>query len=144
MRGFAAIGMHNPKFNKNVGGVLRAAFCYNVALVAIQGKRYKRAVTDTTLTEKTLPVLQVNDLKDAIPRNCVPVAVDIIEGAQDLPKYKHPERAFYIFGAEDATLSGDIVKWCRDIVCVPTRKCMNLAVTVNVILYDRMCKQFCR
>ena len=58
-----------------------------------------------------------------------------------LPEYQHPERAFYIFGAEDATLGARVLDRCRDRVFVPTVRCMNLAATVNVVLYDRMAKQ---
>ena len=71
----------------------------------------------------------------------MPVAVDIIEGAIPLPEYKHPERAFYIFGAEDATLGKRVLGWCRDVVYIPSNGCMNLAATVNVVLYDRLAKE---
>ena len=77
---------------------------------------------------------------DAIPYNCVPVAVDLLEGATPLPRYVHPERAFYIFGAEDATLGKRIIDRCRDKIVIPTSYCMNLAATANVVLYDRMVK----
>ena len=33
-----------------------------------------------------------------------------------------------------------ITDWCRDVVYIPTDKCMNLAATVNVVLYDRLAK----
>ena len=69
-----------------------------------------------------------------------PVAVDILTNAIPLPGYTHPERAFYIFGAEDSTLGYSITSWCRDIIYIPTNRCMNLAATVNVVLYDRMAK----
>ena len=36
---------------------------------------------------------------------------------------------------------GEVLAWCRDVVYVPTRYCMNLAATVNVVLYDRASKQ---
>ncbi len=52
----------------------------------------------------------------------------------------HPVRAFYIFGGEDATLGGRVLSWCRDVIYIPTAYCMNLAATVNVVLYDRMTK----
>jgi tRNA(Leu) C34 or U34 (ribose-2'-O)-methylase TrmL len=87
------------------------------------------------------PLLRVENLKDVIPYDCVPVAVDLIEGAIPLPEYEHPERAFYIFGAEDATLGERVTSWCRDTIYIPTDGCMNLAATVNVVLYDRLVKQ---
>lgn len=140
-RGFACIGLDNPKDKLNVGSVLRAASVYQAALVTISGKRYGgHAATDTMKAYRHIPLILVVDLFDALPLDCVPVAVDIIEGARELPKYVHPERAFYIFGAEDATLGERITSKCRDIIYVPTNGCMNLAAAVNVVLYDRMAK----
>jgi tRNA(Leu) C34 or U34 (ribose-2'-O)-methylase TrmL len=77
---------------------------------------------------------------DVIPYDCVPVAVDLVDGAHSLPNYRHPERAFYVFGPEDGTLGKAVIDRCRDKIMVPTRFCMNLAATVNVILYDRLAK----
>lgn len=139
-RGFAAIGLYHPKTPENVGSALRACQCYEVSMMAVAGKRFKRACTDTFQTYRHMPVLEVEDLKLVIPFDCVPVAVDLIPGAQCLPTYKHPERAFYIFGPEDGTLGERVLSWCRDVVYVPTDRCMNLAATVNVILYDRIAK----
>lgn len=140
-RGFAAIGLDHPKTPENVGSALRACQCYDAALLAVAGRRFKQASTDTFKTWRHMPVLDVDDLRLVIPHGCVPVAVDLIEGAQSLVDYKHPERAFYIFGGEDATLGERVLSWCRDVVYVPTNNCMNLAATVNVVLYDRMSKQ---
>lgn len=137
---FAAIGLHNPKFQENVGGALRAAYCYNASMVAIQGRRFRRSPTDTPSAYRHIPVLSVEDLRKIIPFDCVPVAVDIIEGARPLYNYCHPKSAFYIFGAEDATLGKNVISWCRDVIYVPTIKCMNLAAAVNVVLYDRAAK----
>jgi len=109
MRGYACIGLDNPKNPHNVGAVLRAAGCYRAGMVATSGSRYN-------------------------------VAVDLIEGAIPLHEYKHPERAFYIFGQEDGTLGERVLSYCRDVVYIPTSYCMNLAATVNVVLYDRMSK----
>lgn len=140
-RGFAAIGLHYPKTPENVGSALRACHCYGASMLAVAGKRFKRASTDTFQTHKHMPVIEVEDLKMVIPYDCVPVAVDLIDGAIDLTTYKHPERAFYVFGPEDGTLGRQVTSWCRDVIYVPTRQCMNLAATVNVVLYDREAKR---
>ena len=140
MRGFAAIGLDNPKCHANVGGVLRAAACYGAKMVAISGHRFKKWPTDTSKAWRQMPLLEVEELRLAIPYDCVPVAVDLVHGARSLAGYTHPERAFYIFGAEDASLEERVLSWCRDVVYVPTHICMNLAATVNVILYDRTIK----
>lgn len=140
-RGYCAVGLHMPKTPANVGSVLRAAHCYGTAMVAKTGKRYHSATTDTMKAYRHLPLVQVEDLRLVVPHDCVAVAVDLLEGARSLVDYIHPERAFYIFGPEDGTLGKEITSWCRDKVYVPTAFCMNLAATVNVVLYDRAAKE---
>lgn len=138
MRGYAAIGLVNPKTNINVGSVLRAAHCYGAAFVAASGHRYSAAQTDTQKAHRHIPMLHnLNNVFDCIPFDCVPVAVDLIDGAENIFSFKHPERAYYIFGPEDGTLGHKVTDRCKHIIYVPTKYCMNLAATVNVILYDR-------
>ena len=140
-RGFAGVGLYSPQNELNVGSALRAVQIYNASFLAITGK-YKKAPTDTMCAYRHKPLFQVDSLKSIIPYDCIPVAVDLIEGAKPLPDYGHPERAFYIFGPENGTLDKSVTDWCRDTVCVPMNGCMNLAASVNVVLYDRMMKQW--
>lgn len=140
-RGYASIGLMRPKNAGNVGSVMRAAFCYGASMVAIQGARAKiKEATDTPQAWRHIPVLRGDDLRAFIPYDAVPVAVDLVEDACSLPAFQHPQRAFYVFGPEDGTLGKAVLDWCPLRVMVPTRMCMNLAATVNVILYDRMAK----
>lgn len=141
MRGYAAVGLMRPKYEANVGGVVRACGNYNASLLVIQGARFTRPSTDTMKQWKHMPLLQVEDLHIAVPYDCVPVAVELRQDAVPLPRYRHPERAFYVFGPEDGSLDEKALEWCRDVVYVPTNRCMNLAATVNVVLYDRMSKE---
>lgn len=140
MRGYSAIGLHHPKTPANVGSVLRAAHCYQSAMVSYTGERYRKASTDTMAAYRHIPLIKTDDLFSIIPYDCVPVAVDLLDDARDLTGYTHPERAFYIFGPEDGTLGKSITSRCRDKIFVPTQHCMNLAACVNVILYDRLAK----
>lgn len=145
MRGFYAIGLVRPKSPDNVGGILRAAHCYGAAMVAIQGDRCQSRkgihhATNTTAGERSLPVLRGDDLHEMIPFDCEPVAVDLVEDAVSLHSFQHPQRAFYVFGPEDGTLGKTVLSWCKHRVMIPTHHCMNLAATVNVVLYDRQAK----
>jgi tRNA(Leu) C34 or U34 (ribose-2'-O)-methylase TrmL len=140
-RGYCGIGLDNVKYAVNVGATLRAAGVYGASFVTISGKRYKVSATDTMKSYRHLPLHRVDNVMDFIPYVCVPVAVDLVEGATPLPEYQHPERAFYIFGAEDNTLGARVLDKCRDRVYIPTNGCMNLAATVNVVLYDRLSKE---
>lgn len=141
MRGYCAIGLSNPKDSGNVGSALRAAGIFGAALVMTTGKRYRKHSADTMATYRHLPLLQVDDLRAVIPYDCVPVAVEIAPGAVQLPAYTHPERAFYVFGAEDQTLGRGTLAWCRDVIYIPVSRCLNLAACVNVVLYDRCAKR---
>ena len=122
MRGYACIGLDNPKTSANVGSAMRAVGVYEAAFLAYSGKRLNSGCTDTAKFYRHIPFFRVADLHQIVPFGCVPVAVDLIESAIPLNKYQHPERAFYIFGAEDATLGDRVVSWCRDIIYVPTKQ----------------------
>lgn len=146
MRGYAAIGLHQPKNRFNYGNVVRAAHCYGAAMIAISGTRLQvervvRAPENCTHGERHLPILRGDDLKSLIPYNCVPVAVEFIQGAIELQNYQHPNSAFYIFGPEDGSLGDSVLSWCRDVVVIPAKLCINLAAAVNIVLYDRVAKQ---
>ena len=141
MRGYSCIAADSPKDMHNFGGLLRAAHCYNASMLVLGNDRYKHSPSNTTKAYKHIPFLRVKDVFDVLPFDCVPIAIDLIEGAIPLPEYKHPERAFYIFGPEDGTLGERITSRCKDIVYIPTQFCMNLAATVNVVLYDRLTKR---
>ena len=148
------IGLINPKSPTNVGAVMRAAGCYAVDAVLYTGNRYDRAMklnTDTKNISASIPLMSVPDLVDHISNNANDfsdnarsdikvVCIDLIEGATPLPNFVHPEKALYIFGPEDNTIKQSIVNQADAVVYVPTIGCMNLAATVNVVLYDRLAK----
>lgn len=141
-RGYSGVGLFNPKFDVNVGSALRAAQAYRADFVAYTGRRFKasKALTNTGKAHRHIPLFHTLDLHEVIPFGCIPVAVELVANAHTIYNYVHPERAFYIFGPEDGTLGKKVLNWCRDVIYIPTDICMNLAATVNVVLYDRMCK----
>jgi len=142
MRGYSIIALDNPKTPANVGSAMRAVGIYGSSALIYSGRRFSPGKTDTMKHYRHIPLIRSDNLHDDVPFDCVPVAVELIDGAIPLPEYRHPERAFYVFGAEDATLGKRVLSWCRDVVYIPTNGCMNLAATVNVILYDRMMKRY--
>lgn len=148
------IGLTNPKSPSNVGAVMRAAGCYCVDQVFYTGQRYAKAAkyndskhnTDTKNACEKIPLKAADNfenleyLGDFLPKSTKIICVDLIEGATPLPHFQHPEQAFYIFGPEDGTISQKVINNADDVVYVPTVGCMNLAASVNVLLYDRLAK----
>lgn len=133
----------NPKSPTNVGATMRAAGCYGVSHVWYTGNRYghaKKFTTDTQQRTNDIPLQKINDIGALINKNTQLVAVELIDGATPLPKFNHPNNALYVFGPEDGTVDKQVLAHCHDVVYVPTNGCMNLAATVNVLLYDRLAK----
>ena len=122
---------------------MRAAGCYQVDDVKYTGQRYEKAAkfhTDTKSVARKIPLTGVESFLDNLDLETKIVCVELAEGATPLPRFKHPENAIYIFGPEDGSISQDVANRADYVVYVPTVGCMNLAATVNVLLYDRMAK----
>jgi len=75
-----------------------------------------------------------------MPHDCTPVAVEITDNAMDLTTFVHPERAYYIFGPENGSVRPEILKKCPYTVKIPTTMSLNLGMTVNIVMYDRLAK----
>ena len=142
-RGYACVALYNPKNAANLGGSFRAAHVFGASLLIVSGQRIQRSAADVTKAWRHIPLIEraKDDLMDAIPYDCVPVAVEIASRATDLPAFHHPERAAYIFGPEDSSVPDTITAKCRHIVQIPSQFCLNLASAVSVVLYDRAAKQ---
>jgi len=148
------IALTNPKTPTNVGAVMRAAGCYQADQIIYNGNRFAQAAkyhkqklqTDTFNMQDKIPLLQVEsfinikDSLESIPSSAKIICVDLVEGATPLPHFVHPEQAVYIFGPEDSSVRQEVIDIADDVVYVPTIGCMNLAATVNVLLYDRLAK----
>jgi len=142
-----SIGLVNPKSPENVASVMRAAGNYRVDSVYYTGKRYPEALKRKQYTvdmsrkvSENIPLTEVACVADAAAHNMKIVCVEFAENAVALPEYQHPGNAIYIFGPEDGTLSQAMIDRADAVVYIPTIGCMNLAATVNVVLYDRLLK----
>lgn len=128
-----------------MGSILRAAGCYQVQSIHYTGTRYDRAsqyVTDTKKRHLEIsPTHVVDIIAVAKAQHLKLVAIELVEGAIPLPDFSHPANAMYVFGPEDGTIEQLILDQCDHVVYIPTIGCMNLAATVNVVLYDRLAKQ---
>ncbi len=127
---------------------MRAAGCYQADEILYTGKRYALAAkhrgeqynTDTKKAKLHIPLTATDNLLNARTDGVKLVCVDLVEGAVPLPDFDHPDKAIYVFGPEDGTIDQDIIDSADAVVYVPTIGCMNLASSVNVLLYDRMAK----
>lgn len=141
MSGYFGIGIYGSKNSINVGGLWRSANTYDASFIFTIGKRYKHQPSDVHNTPNSIPLYDYENFDDLkIPYDCQLVGIELIEGAIDLPKFKHPKRCIYLLGAEDYGLPQSILKKCQHIVQIPSTKphSLNVASSGSIVMYDRM------
>ena len=82
----------------------------------------------------------VDDFLAHQPTNAEIVAVEFLPTAFPLPRFVHPERCVYVFGAEDGNVPPELLKAASATVMIPSAFSLNLAACGNVVLYDRLAK----
>ena len=143
-RGFGCIALDRPNDGVNVGHALRAALGFSARMVILGAAdpkiNVRKLSTDPGRAYRHVPVLEVDDIFDAMPNDCSPVAVELTDSAINLVDFDHPERACYIFGPENGSVSTEILEKCDQVVKIPTTMSLNLGMTVNIVMYDRFAK----
>ncbi len=141
------VGLINPKSPENVGSVMRAAGNFGVDSILYTGERYSIAsklgpysVYTSRKVGQNIPLIKAINMIDELPEGLKLVCIEFAEDAIPLPEYQHPDCAIYIFGPEDGSISQKLIDKADAVVYVPTQGCMNLAASVNVVLYDRSAK----
>jgi tRNA(Leu) C34 or U34 (ribose-2'-O)-methylase TrmL len=148
----------NPKTPANVGGVLRACSIFYAEELRwtgyrVQDGRLPAAGTQFAKNKWRLPReermkayqhvnwgVQQDAVDHYIDMGLTPVCVEVDPSAELLPYFDHPEDACYIFGPEDSGVDKGTRHVCHRFVTIPSVSCLNLAATVNVVLYDRLVK----
>ena len=141
MRGFFAIGAEGISKPMNLGNLIRSAHAFGASFVFLVNADYavRAARSDTSQAEFQLPVYDVPTVAALqLPRGCRLVGCELVDGAVDLPSFRHPHSAAYVFGPERSSLSPAMLARCDHVVRIPTRFCINLAVAGAVVMYDRV------
>ena len=142
-RGYFGIGVLNPKTEANVGTLWRSAMIYRSSMIATIGReRYRHQASDTTKAPNSIPLVRFADMEDLLahlPHGCQLVGVELSDRAVALPTFLHPQRAFYLLGAEDNGLPPRVLDMCHHVVQIPTPEAwsMNVAVAGSIVMHDR-------
>lgn len=141
MRGFFAVGAEGISKPMNLGNLIRSAHAFGASFVFLVNADYsvRAARSDTSQAEHQLPVYDfaaADELR--LPRGCRLVGCELVDEAVDLPSFRHPLSAAYVFGPERSSLSPAMLARCDHVVRIPTRFCINLAVAGAVVMYDRL------
>ncbi|MDH3234461.1 MAG: RNA methyltransferase [Alphaproteobacteria bacterium] len=142
MRGYFGIGVERVSKAMNVGSLFRTAHAFGASFVFSIAAAYDRSeggLADTSDAASNLPLYEFDDARAlALPRDCSLVAVEITPDAAELPSFRHPRCAAYVFGAERGGLSPDLLELADHVVKIPTRFSVNLAVAGAIVMYDRL------
>jgi len=148
------VALTNPKYQHNVGAAIRACSCWEIKKLIWSGKRcphpeewkndvelqqYRMPREERMKGYKDVELIKCERFKDIIDadKTLIPVAIELVENAEDLFDFEHPDNAMYIFGPEDGSIPSTIRQHCHRFVKIPTAHCLNLACAINVILSHR-------
>lgn len=146
-RGYFGIGIERSKTPVNVGTLWRSAYSLGASFIFTIGRRYPNQASDTTQAWRHVPLLEyvdVEDFRSHIPYDCQTIGVELTENAVDLETFAHPQRAVYLLGPEDGSLSTEALELCQSVVRFQSSYCLNVAVAGSVVMYDRQTKMALR
>ncbi|MEM1200311.1 MAG: RNA methyltransferase [Pseudomonadota bacterium] len=141
MRGYFAIGVEGISKPMNVGNMVRSAHAFGASFVFTVAAHPKagRAPSDTSKTHSQLPFYRWSSVEDmALPADCVLVGVELLDEAINLPSFRHPAKAAYVFGPERGSLSPEMLARCKHTIKIPTSFCINVATAGSIVMYDRV------
>jgi len=140
MRGWFGIGIESPKREFNTGTLYRSAYCLGAHYIFTIGRRYHHTLGDTTKSWRNIPAFSFTDAQDFLshrPFSGQLIAVERTPDAVPLESFRHPERAIYVLGPEDGSISTEIMEACQAVVSIQTKQCLNVAMAGVAVLYDR-------
>jgi tRNA G18 (ribose-2'-O)-methylase SpoU len=141
MRGYFAAGVDGISKPMNLGNLLRISHAFGASFFfTIDGRvKLSDAMSDTSRADGHVPLYQYAAAADLrLPQGCQLVGVEITDDAVELPRFKHPLRAAYVFGAERLSLSAETLKRCAFVVKIPTRFSINVGMAGAIVMYDRL------
>ena len=142
MRGYFGIGVEGLSKPLNAGNLFRSAHAFGASFIFTVGAAYPRdevGRSDTSDTPGEVPLYEFASPAELdLPRGCALVGVELVDGAAELPSFRHPRQAAYIFGPERGSLSAEILERCRLTVKIPTKFCINMATAGAIVMYDRL------
>ena len=141
MRGYFGVGVDGISKPMNLGNLMRIANAFGASFFFTINAQVKLsdAQSDTSRTQGALPLYAYKNAAEfRLPTGCRLVGVEITDDAVELPRFRHPQRAAYVFGAERLSLSPEILSRCEFVVKIPTRFSINVGMAGAIVLYDRL------
>ncbi len=145
MRGYFAVGVDGVSKPLNLGNLMRISHAFDASFFFTINAPFKLAVeghADTSRSQGSMPLYRYENADEfRLPLDCRLVGVEITDDAVELPRFRHPHRAAYVFGGERLSLSEKVLARCEFVVKIPTRFSINVGMAGAIVLYDRLLSQ---
>ena len=141
MRGYFGVGVDGISKAMNLGNMSRIANAFGAGFFFTinANVKFSDAQSDTSRAQQALPYYCFHDVGEfRLPVGCSLVAVEITEDAVELPRFRHPLRAAYVFGAERLSISPEVLKRAAFVVKIPMKFSINVGMAGAIVLYDRL------
>lgn len=141
-KGYYGIGIYETKEGENVGTLWRSAYNFGADFIFTIGKRYRKQPSNTTATERHIPLFHFDSWDDFIqhqPKEAEIVFIEQTKGSKKLHEVSHPKQAVYILGSEDRGVPLEIMRGHQKVE-FDTPICLNVAVAGSIVMYDRQIK----
>lgn len=141
MRGYFGVGVDGISKPMNLGNLVRIANAFDASFFfsIAPSLKLSDAQSDTSRAQGSLPFYSFAEPSEfRLPLGCRLVGVEITDDAVELPRFRHPQRCAYVFGAERFSLSPRVLKACEFTVKIPTRFSINVGMAGAIVLYDRL------
>jgi tRNA G18 (ribose-2'-O)-methylase SpoU len=140
-RGYFGIGVAGIDKAMNLGNLFRSAHAFGASFIFTVGDsaRLAAAKSDTGKSAGQVPFYRFASIESTrLPHGCSLVGVELAADAIDLPSFRHPRQAAYVFGGERSGLPPDVLARCAHVVKIPTQFSINVGTAGAIVMYDRL------
>jgi hypothetical protein len=107
-RGYFGIGAESISKPMNLGNPIRSAHAFGASFIFLVDAHYtaRSALSDTSQAEKQLPLYRSMRSTTWCCRTVALIGVELLDEASQLPSFRHPLNAAYVFGPERSAVAG--------------------------------------
>lgn len=136
------IAIENLERDFNMGTIVRTANAFNVKQVHIIGRKQwnRRGAMVTDAYMHIVYHASVEDFVETMRAEQITIlAMDIVEGAQDLSKAKMPKRSVLVFGSEAHGISAELLHASDSVIQIEqfgSTRSVNVGVAAGIAMYE--------
>ena len=140
---YFGIGIYKPKTEENVGSLWRTAYIYGASFLFIIDAKYKKKSPDVLKVWSKIPLFQFATIEafiQTVPYSCKIIGIEMDKRAIPIKQFVHPERAVYLLGSENNGLTKELKNKCQELIILPGKESVNVAVAGSITIFDRINK----